>query len=188
MRSIIVGEVEIAALTDIEGPFFRLNQLFPGVRAEQWEPYLGRYPWAFADARTLYGRVGSYLLRSPDRVLLADTGIGPGTMGMRGRLLEELEKSGVHPDDVDTVFLTHLHGDHVGWSLGADGGPTFPRARYVTQEVEWEAAEPYLREAMSSLDDLGVLKLIDSEEFLGKELAAIPTPGHSPGHASLLVS
>jgi glyoxylase-like metal-dependent hydrolase (beta-lactamase superfamily II) len=188
VRSMIVGEVEITALTDIEGPFFRLNQLFPGVRAEQWEPYLGRYPWAFADAHTLYGRVGSYLLRSPDRVLLADAGIGPGTMGMRGRLLEELERCGVHPDDVDTVFLTHLHGDHVGWSLAADGGPTFPRARYVTQEVEWEAAEPYLREAMSSLDDLGVLELIDGEEFLGKELAAVPTPGHSAGHASLLVS
>ena len=188
MRSIIVGGVEITALTDIEGPFFRLNQLFPGVRMEQWEPYLERYPWAFADAHTLYGRVGSYLLRSPGRALLVDTGIGPGAMGMRGRLLGELENSGVHPDDVDTVFLTHLHGDHAGWSLAPDGGPTFPRARYVTQEAEWEAAEPYLRKAMSSLEDLGVLELMDGEEFLGEELAAIPTPGHSPGHTSLLVS
>jgi hypothetical protein len=36
MKSIIVGEVEITALTDVEGPFFRLGQLFPGARAEQW--------------------------------------------------------------------------------------------------------------------------------------------------------
>ena len=63
MRKLIVGEVEVTALTDVEGPFFRLSQLFPGVRADQWEPYLRRYPWAFADADTLYGRVGSYLLR-----------------------------------------------------------------------------------------------------------------------------
>ena len=34
-ESIIVGEVEITAVTDIEGPFFRLNQLSPGVRTEQ---------------------------------------------------------------------------------------------------------------------------------------------------------
>jgi glyoxylase-like metal-dependent hydrolase (beta-lactamase superfamily II) len=188
MKRLIVGEVEITALTDVEGPFFRLSQLFPGVRADQWEPYLGRYPWAFADADTLYGRVGSYLLRSPGRVVLVDTGIGPGAMGMRGRLIEDLEKNGAYPDDVDTVFLTHLHGDHVGWSLEPDGGPTFPGARYVTQEAEWEAAEPYVRKAMSSLDDLGVLRLMDGEEALTEELTAIPTPGHSPGHASLLVS
>ena len=37
---------------------------------------------------------------------------------------------------VDTVFLTHLHGDHVGWSLEPDGGPAFPGARYVTQEAD----------------------------------------------------
>jgi glyoxylase-like metal-dependent hydrolase (beta-lactamase superfamily II) len=179
--------VEITALTDIEGPFFKLNQLFPGVRAEQWEPYLARYPWTFADARTLYGRVGSYLLRSPGRTLLVDTGIGPGTMGMRGRLLGELENGGVHPDDVDTVFLTHLHGDHVGWSLTPDGGPTFPRARYVTQEAEWDAAEPYLRRALGTLDDLGALYLLDGEDVVAEAFTAIPTPGHSPGHASLLV-
>jgi glyoxylase-like metal-dependent hydrolase (beta-lactamase superfamily II) len=58
----------------------------------------------------------------------------------------------------------------------------------VTQEGEWEAAEPYVRKAMSSLEDLGVLRLMDGEEALAEELTAIPTPGHSPGHASLLVS
>jgi glyoxylase-like metal-dependent hydrolase (beta-lactamase superfamily II) len=188
VKSIDVGRVEVTALTDVEGLFFRLSQLFPGVRADQWEPYLERYPWAFAGADTLYGRVGSYLLRSPGRVVLVDTGIGPGAMGMRGRLIEDLEKNGAAPEDVDIVFLTHLHGDHIGWSLEPDGGPAFPRARYVTQEVEWESAEPYLRKAMSSLEDLGVLRLIDGEEPLTDELTAIPTPGHSLGQASLLVS
>jgi glyoxylase-like metal-dependent hydrolase (beta-lactamase superfamily II) len=188
MRNLIIGEVEITALTDVEGPFFRLSQLFPGVRADQWEPYLGRYPWAFADAETLYGRGGFSLVGSPGRVVLLDTGIGPGAMGMRGRLIEDLERNDTTPDDVDTVFLTHLHGDHIGWSLEPDGGPTFARARYVTQEDEWEAAEPYVRKAVSSLEDLGVLMLMDGEEPLTDELTAIPTPGHSPGHASLLVS
>ena len=188
MKRLIVGEVEISALTDVEGPFFRLGQLFPGVRDEQWEPYRARYPWVFADAGTLYGRVGSYLLRSPGRTVLVDAGIGPGAMGMRGRLMEDLEGNGVAPEEVDILFLTHLHGDHVGWSLEPDGGPAFPRARYVTQEVEWDTAEPFLRKAMSSLEDLGVLELLYGEEPVTDELTAIPTPGHSPGHASLLVS
>jgi glyoxylase-like metal-dependent hydrolase (beta-lactamase superfamily II) len=188
VKSIAAGRVEIVALTDVEGPFFRLSQLFPGVRSEQWEPYLVRYPWAFADADTLYGRVGSYLVRSSGSTVLVDAGIGPGAMGMRGKLLDELESNGVAPGDVDILFLTHLHGDHVGWSLEPDGGPAFPGARYVTQEAEWESAEPYLRKAMSSLDDLGVLWLMNGEESLTEEITAIPTPGHSPGHASLLVS
>ncbi len=166
MRSLTVGEVEIVALTDIEGPFFRLDQIFPGVRTEQWWLHKRRYPWAFADAHTLYGRVGSYLLRAPGHTLLVDTGIGPGTMGMRGKLLEDLEESGVGPEDVDTVFLTHLHGDHVGWSLAPDGGPAFPRARYVAQEAEWDAAEPQLRRAMAALDDLGALYLLDGEDVV----------------------
>ena len=185
MKSLTVGEVEIVALTDVEGAFFRLNQIFPGVRTEQWWPYMRRYPWTFADAHTLYGRVGAYLLRAPGHTLLVDTGIGPGAMGMRGRLLEDLEKSGVRPVDVDTVFLTHLHGDHVGWSLAPDGEPSFPGARYVTQEAEWDAAEPYLRRALASLDDL---YLLEGEDVVAEAFTAIPTPGHSPGHASLLVS
>jgi glyoxylase-like metal-dependent hydrolase (beta-lactamase superfamily II) len=188
MKRLVVGEVEIVALTDVEGSFFRLDQIFPGVRAEQWWPYMRRYPWAFADAHTLYGRVGSYLLRAPGHTLLVDTGIGPGAMGMRGRLLEDLEKSGIAPEDVDTVFLTHLHGDHVGWALAPDGGPMFAGARYVTQEAEWDTAEPYLRRAMAALDDLGALYLLDGEDVVAEAFTAIPTPGHSPGHASLLVS
>ena len=168
IKKLVVGEVEIVALTDVEGAFFRLDQIFPGVRAEQWWPYLRRYPWAFADAHTLYGRVGSYLLRARGHTLLVDTGIGPGAMGMRGRLLEDLEKSGVTPEDVDTVFLTHLHGDHVGWALAPDGGPMFEGARYVTQEAEWDTAEPYLRRAMAALDDLGALYLLDGEDVVAE--------------------
>ena len=188
MKSITVGRVEITSLTDVEGAFFRLDQIFPGAMAEQWEPYLHRYPWAFADDETLLGRVGSYLLRSPDRTVLVDTGVGPQAMGVSGRLLSDLEGAGVRPEDVDTVFLTHLHGDHLGWSLKPGGEPVFPEARYVTQAAEWEVSAPYLGRAFAALDDLGVLDLLDGEEPVGEELTAIPTPGHSPGHNSLLVS
>ncbi len=188
MKSITVGRVEITSLTDVEGAFFRLDQIFPGVMGEQWEPYLQRYPWVFADRETLRGRVGSYLLRSPDLTVLVDTGVGPQAMGAGGRLLVELEDVGVYPEDVDAVFLTHLHGDHLGWSVKPGGEPVFPRARYITQAAEWEISVPYLGRSIAALDGLGVLELLDGEEPVGEELTAIPTPGHSPGHSSLLVS
>lgn len=188
MKSIIVGEVEITSLTDVQGAFFRLDQIFPGVPPDQWEPYLHRYPWAFSDRQTLLGRVGSYLLRLPGQTVLVDTGVGPGGMGLHGKLLEDLRSNGVQPEDIDTVFLTHLHGDHLGWSVKPDGEPIFSEARYVTQAVEWEMSAPYLGRPFAALDDLGVLDLLDGEEALTDELTAIPTPGHSPGHTSLLVS
>lgn len=140
------------------------------------------------DRDTLRGRVGSYLLRSPDRTILVDTGLGPQAMGASGRLLAELEEAGVYPEDVDTVFLTHLHGDHLGWSLKPGGEPVFGEASYVTQAAEWEISAPYLGRAVAALDDLGVLELLGGEEPLGEEFTAIPTPGHSPGHCSLLVA
>ena len=188
MKSTKVGRIEITALTDMEGAFFRLDQIFPGVAHDQWEAYVRRYPWAFADSETLWGRVGSYVLRSPEDTVLVDTGVGPQAMGPDGKLLAELEKAGVHPEDVDTVFLTHLHGDHLGWSVRPNGEPVFSNARYVTQAAEWEISAPYLGRAIASLDDRGVLELLDGEEPVGEELTAIPTPGHSPGHSSLLVS
>jgi glyoxylase-like metal-dependent hydrolase (beta-lactamase superfamily II) len=188
LSSITVGRVEITALTDMEGAFFRLDQVFPGVMEDQWEPYRHRYPWAFADRKTLRGRVGSYVLRSSEGTVLVDTGVGPQAMGAGGRLLVQLENAGVYPEDVDTVFLTHLHGDHLGWSVKPDGEPVFPEARYVTQAAEWEISVPYLGRAVAGLDGLGVLELLDGEEPVGEELTAIPTPGHSPGHSSLLVS
>lgn len=188
MKSIEVGSVGITALTDIEGAFFKLEQIFPGVMDDQWEPYVHRYPWAFADRETLWGRVGSYVLRSPGGTVLVDTGVGPQAMGQGGKLLVELDRAGVRPEDVDTVFLTHLHGDHLGWSVKADGEPVFSEARYVTQGAEWEISVPYLGRAVAGLGDLGVLDLLDGEEAVGEELTAIPTPGHSPGHSSLLVS
>ena len=188
MKSIKVGRVGITALTDIEGAFFSLDQIFPGVMKDQWEPYVHRYPWAFADRDTLWGRVGSFVLRSPEGTVLVDTGVGPQAMGQGGNLLMDLERAGVLLEDVDTVFLTHLHGDHLGWSVKPDGEPYFPEARYVTQAAEWEISAPYLGPAVAGLDDLGVLELLDGEEPVGEELTAIPTPGHSPGHSSLLVS
>jgi len=187
MKSIRVGGVEVVALTDIEGTFFRLDQIFPGIPDEQWAPYRVRYPWAFGDGLTLRARVGVYLLKTPDGTVLVDTGVGPAAFGMRGKLLDELESAGVLPEDVDTVFLTQLHGDHLGWALSQRGEPTFENAKYLVQADEWEAFEPHVGRFLAPLEKSGALEFLYGEEFLSEELTAIPTPGHSPGHQSLLV-
>ncbi len=199
---IAIGDVEVYELTDAAGPFpMPLDQVFPAVSAEQWEPYRQRYPRAFAGPNTWGTRVGCFLVRSGGRTMLVDTGIGPGPSdifgGMQGSLPDELRRHGVDVDGVDLVFLTHMHPDHVGWNLTADGQPTFPNARYVLSRTDWQfchlpevqaALPPYIGPCLTPLEGLGVLDLIDGETALTEEVRAIPTPGHSPGHMSLLIS
>ena len=61
--------------------------------------------------------------------------MGPGPHpergNRRGELTTRMREEGLPPEDVDFVVHTHLHGDHVGWNLDADGRPTFSSARYL---------------------------------------------------------
>lgn len=201
--ALTVGNVTIVALTDGGGDFpLPLSRLFPSVPSEAWEPYRQRYPEVFGGPETWRNHYGCYLLRSQGRTILIDTGIGPGPVrvlgGVQGRLLEELRATGVAPEEIDTVFFTHLHLDHVGWNLTAEGKPTFPRARYLIHQADWEAfhrpeaeanlPEPYVARTITPLQSLGVLELLSGERALTAEVTAIPTPGHTPGHMSILVS
>ena len=77
------------------------------------------------------------------------------------------------------MFLTHLHPDHVGWNLRPGGGPaqaTFPRARYLTHQADWESFKtpevqghfpfPFWEETLGPLETLGVLELLAGEQAL----------------------
>jgi glyoxylase-like metal-dependent hydrolase (beta-lactamase superfamily II) len=128
-----------------------------------------------------------FVVRSRDRVVLVDTGVGP-----------ELAAAGVEPEEIDLVVLTHLHLDHAGWNLAWDGDrprPRFPRARYLVQRADWELfaheGDDDDREAFDRcvrpLRDLGVADLVDGDRVLSGELSLLHTPGHTPGSQSLLV-
>ena len=131
--------------------------------------------------------------------MLVDTGVGPGPyMGVvYGRLPDVLKEHEVDPEEVDVVFLTHAHADHVGWNFTAEGTPRFPKARYVLHQDEWDffqqpmvkmSIASYVDQLLTPLKRLGVLDLLPDGRTLTPELTAIPTPGHSPGHMSLLIA
>ncbi len=130
-----VGNVEIVGITDIEVDFIMpLTDIFPDVPLESWAPYQQRFAGHFVGADTWRPHFGGMLLRSQGRTILVDTGMGsnatnPGAVaafvaGVDGQMMTELQKAGVRPEDIDTVFLTHLHPDHVGWNLTGEGQPT----------------------------------------------------------------
>ena len=204
-----VGNVDILVLHDAVLAL-PLNQTFPHVPAEAWVPYQRRYPEGFDGTDNLRAHFECYLIRSQGRTILVDTGLGsnatnPGAVtslagGVDGRLMEEFGSAGLRAEEVDTVFLTHLHPDHVGWNL-TPGSPTsaatFPKARYVAHQADWDMFKSpgdeetfgfkFWEETIGPLEKLGVLDLLTGEQPLTSEVMAISTPGHTPGSMSLAI-
>jgi len=101
---------------------------------EDWSPHQ-----QFLDAAgNITMSMGGFLVRSGDRVVLIDVGIGPNSNPERtGMFLRSLGQLGVKPEDVTDVALTHLHFDHVGWA--SDGAkPYFPNATYRCHRADWD--------------------------------------------------
>jgi glyoxylase-like metal-dependent hydrolase (beta-lactamase superfamily II) len=194
-----VGNVEIMALSDgmLE---FDLCNFFPTIPGEQWTPYESH----LTDEHKVRFNLGSYLIRTDGRTVLVDTGLGPRPADAPdvpwGQLLHDFAANGVRPEAVDMVVLTHLHRDHVGWNLLAQGErfvPTFPNARYWMSARDWQACHepavqptrfPNAPSCVWPLEQLGLIEFMDGEHSITRDLTAVPTPGHTPGHMSILIS
>ena len=106
-----------------------------------------------------------------------------------------LERAGFDPTTVDIVAMSHLHYDHAGGLLRADGSRAFPRARIVAQRAEWEMALSDNPRIVASYDQ-PELRLVrawgedgaaDGEVELLPGVTVIPTGGHTAGHQAILV-
>jgi len=204
-----IGAVEVTAVSD-GTLFIDRDEFFPNVPPDAWIPYRGELN---AAGRVMLN-MGSFVLRSDGQTILVDTGLGPDPLGLDadcGHLLGELELGAVTPDEVDTVLMTHVHPDHIGWNLtyGATApSPTFPRARYLVPRADWEAnvheteglnAGPMDRtraerqsgsfsRQVAPLEAAGKLDLYEGEHAVTSAITTLPTPGHTPGHMAVLIA
>jgi glyoxylase-like metal-dependent hydrolase (beta-lactamase superfamily II) len=102
----------------------------------------------------------------------------------QGRLLGELERQGVTPGEVDVVFITHIHVDHVGWN------PAFASSRFVLHRESWELAQEradrdFVQHGLLALAER--MEPVEGEAELAPGVVAFETPGHLPGHMSVRV-
>ena len=203
------GEAEIRAVTEFLGPAFSPVRLFPGLAPELIDRHLD---WLAPEhycvqRRRLVMGTHSWVIRTPHHVAIVDTCVGnhknrPGTPGFHQLdepWLERLAQAGVHPDEVDFVFCTHLHADHVGWNTRRVDGrwqPTFAHARILCSRTELAAAERAAAADRPGTDDralwldsvlpvlqAGSLQAVDGVFELDDGLRLEPAPGHTDGNA-----
>jgi glyoxylase-like metal-dependent hydrolase (beta-lactamase superfamily II) len=194
-----IGNVELMALIDVEAKA-PCSALFPSISAEAWAPFS---EFLTDDCKNMELTIPTFVLRSQGKNVLIDSGIGAKSRPMfpNGRLPEVLAEAGVRPEEIDIVFATHIHIDHVGWhTTEKDGGwvPTFPNAVHVFARKEYEfftAPEqrdnpqiPWVKDCVLPLEGAAKIELVDGEAKLTDDLTLVPTPGHTPAHSAVAIS
>jgi glyoxylase-like metal-dependent hydrolase (beta-lactamase superfamily II) len=187
-----VGDLEVLALSDGEVTF-PAHQYFPASTEEQWKKH---ERWLAHDGTVTFP-YGCFLVRSGDTTVLIDTGVGPVVTGIfrGGQLLANMAAAGVDPADIDHVFLTHLHLDHCGTAAVEKDGAmtiTFPNAayRWTAAEQEYWAAQPPSRMNRKDIFDAVAPRWqpTDTGATIAPGVSVIGLPGHTPGHAGIVLA
>lgn len=145
--------------------------------------------------------VNTFLLQLGEHLALVDAGAGRAAGPTLGRVTGNLERIGVHPDEIRTLLMTHLHPDHSNGLVDQDGHAIYPEAELVLHA--WEAEfwldgdiDPSLtertrrnmaaaRRATAPYRDR-VRRIVDGEQVL-PGVTAVALPGHTPGHTGWLL-
>lgn len=188
----MLGKFEVTALNDgtVALP---VDNLLTNAPKERIQQLLAR-SYLKAPVET---SVNGYLINTGSKLVLVDTGAA-GLFGPTlGRLVANLKASGYQPEQVDEIYITHMHPDHVG-GLAANGQRVFPNAvvradlregGFWLSQANLDAApadaKGFFQGAMASLNPYvaaGKLKPFDGETVLVPGVRAIPARGHTPGH------
>jgi glyoxylase-like metal-dependent hydrolase (beta-lactamase superfamily II) len=204
MKELALGRIRVTRVVESEGPTSP-RYLLPDATREALMPHHGWLAPHFYNPETdkMNMSVHSFIVRTPHHTILVDTCIGndkrrtaPHWNMRSGPFVADLAKAGVQPEEVDLVVCTHLHVDHVGWNTRLEDGrwvPTFPNARYIMAETEYEHwrqshegdAQEIMRDSVMPIVEAGKALLVASDYAIEDGLRLEPTPGHTPGHCSV---
>jgi glyoxylase-like metal-dependent hydrolase (beta-lactamase superfamily II) len=199
-----IGDLEVIPVFDgysREDPttmfvFEETSETLLGHRREDWQEYSD----LLDSAGQLEHGLGGFLIRTGDRLVLIDAGVGPNQIGpygpfdrviKGGELPGELARIGIDLADITDVVFTHLHPDHYGWATHADAS-LFPRATFRCHALDWAhfVENPTQLTAFSS-QLLSLTERLETWEHDGPLLPHIDArlaPGHTPGSTVLILS
>lgn len=193
---LMVGDFEVTALSDgtVDLPMDQLLQAKPGVALKALQQaYLGT---------PVETSVNGYLVNTGAKLVLIDTGAA-GVFGPTlGKLAANLKAAGYQAEQIDEVYMTHVHPDHVS-GITQDGKAVFPNAVVRISQADadyWlnpanaaKAPEghksffPAAVAAFKPYQDAGRLKPFSGDLELVSGIRAMATPGHTPGHTIYMV-
>lgn len=193
----MLGDIEVTALSD--GTVgLHVEKLLTGTSPARVNSALAR--WRLATP--VETSVNGYLVNTGGKLVLVDAGAGSLFGPTLGKLVAHLKAAGYQPEQVDEVYITHMHPDHVG-GLVADGKIVFPNATVRADQRDadfWlsqanldaapKDAKGFFQGAMASLKpyiDAGRFKAIESDGELVPGVSSVATHGHTKGHRNYVV-
>ena len=192
-----LGDFEVTALYDgeIKLDTKMLQSASPGEIRQRLAETFRENPTATA--------VNGFLINTGSRLVLVDAGAAKLFGPTLGNLLANLKASGYDPAQVDTILITHLHGDHIGGVLTPEGQIAFPKATVYVGKADadfWlspeqmakapEAARGFFKMAQDSVAPYlkeGRLKTFNTAAELAPGIKPVNENGHTPGHSGYLI-
>jgi glyoxylase-like metal-dependent hydrolase (beta-lactamase superfamily II) len=215
MRTQILGDIRVDSIAEYDDWALDPDWLLVGATAEgvaEHEHWLGPRLVEPGTGK-LFNRSHAYLIRTRHHTILFDTCCGndkerpdmPHWHRLQTPFLQNLERAGVRPEQIDFVMCSHLHADHIGWNTRLVNGewvPTFPNARYLMSKGEFE----WWREAIDAglvaphrkqpFDDSilpvvkhGLATFVEDDHAIENEMPDevryLPLHGHTKHHCGL---
>jgi glyoxylase-like metal-dependent hydrolase (beta-lactamase superfamily II) len=203
-----IGDVEVARLVEVNAWEDNIAMLLKDETAE----FVQRYKWLVPHFATPDGKMilsfQCFVLRSKGRNVMIDTCIGADRKreydifcNIQTTFLDDLAFAGFPPDSITDVLCTQLHFDHVGWNTRLVNGkwvPTFPQARYLFGQKEFDHWVhlrntggyhdfEHLHDSIDPVVAAGLVDYIEPDHRITDEVSLFSTPGHTPGHVSVLI-
>ncbi len=161
---------------------------FVNASADEMRAEVERYTQATGDPANVIGMNILVVDTGQNRVVV-DTGDGPTSDRGSGNLLQRLPDTGLTATDIDTVIITHGHGDHISACTNGSGVPSFPNAQYVISQLDWDhwTTEPGEAAASHLLSIADRFDRVAPDVEIVPGIRAVPAPGHTPGQIALLI-
>jgi len=195
----MVGDFEVIMLSDgiNQRPVVQQSQLLQGNR-EKIKDVLER---AYPDGQ-IEGTVNAFLVNTGSKLVLIDTGNGKMGSPTMGNVIDNLRAVGYQPEQIDEIYLTHMHGDHVG-GLVSGAERAFANATVYANQREadywlddgnWDAATDAakrtfqaVKEAINPYITAGMFKTFEGNIQLTPGIRAEALFGHTPGHTAYII-